>query len=292
MKQIIITQQITIRETESLGKYFNEISAKKMITAEEERELAKKAISGDLESINKLVEANLRFVVSVAKQYQSSGEILDDLISAGNIGLIEAAKRFDESRGFKFISYAVWWIRQSITQYISETNNNIRLPLNKIGALYKIKTIKSDLEQKLQRNPTSEEISINLTEKYGTSMSEDSVNHLLSLANNMSSLDAHLSSNNESGTLNDIVEGEGLEEINRNINISDLKIRIRNVVKKLTPREQEVITLFFGLKGAELSLEQIGKKLDLSAERVRQIKDKTLRRMRSPSNKRILNEMF
>lgn len=292
MKQIKITQQITILETESLSKYFSEISTKKMITVEEERELAKKAIKGDLESINKLVEANLRFVVSVAKQYQSSGEILDDLISAGNLGLIEAAKRFDESRGFKFISYAVWWIRQSITQYISETNNNIRLPLNKIGTLHKIKTIQSDLEQKLQRNPTTEELAVALTEKYGTYVSENNVNDLLSLTNNMSSLDAHLSVDNDGGTLNDIVAGEGLEEINRNLNISDLKIRIRNVVKKLTPREQEVITLFFGLKGSELSLDEIGKKLDLSTERVRQIKEKTLRRMRSVSNKRILQEMF
>jgi RNA polymerase primary sigma factor len=290
MRQLKITQQITNRETMALGKYFSEINSIKMISLDEEKELSKRSVKGDQEAINKLVEANLRFVISVAKHYQNTGEILDDLISAGNVGLIEAAKRFDESKGFKFISYAVWWIRQSIMQHLGENNKTIRLPLNKIGTINKIRTVQSSLEQVYQRPPTAEEISIGINEKYELYISASSISDLISKSYNVSSLDAPLMEEGESGTLNDVVAGEDYDDINNEIKRSDLKIKINTALKRLSPNERKVVTLFFGLDGTERSLAEIGETLDLTRERVRQIKESAVRKMKAPSHKKALIE--
>lgn len=290
MRQLRITQQITNRETMALGKYFSEINSIKMISLDEEKELSKRSAKGDQEAVNKLVEANLRFVISVAKHYQNTGEVLDDLISAGNLGLIEAAKRFDESKGFKFISYAVWWIRQSIMQHLGENNKTIRLPLNKIGTINKIRTVQSSLEQVYQRPPTAEEISIGINEKYELYISASSISDLISKSYNVSSLDAPLMEEGESGTLNDVVAGEDYDDINNEIKRSDLKIKVNTALKKLSPNERKVVTLFFGLEDTERSLAEIGETLDLTRERVRQIKESAVRKMKAPSYKKALIE--
>ena len=281
MRQLKITQQITSRETISLGKYFAEITPLKQITGPEEVELARKIAQGDQKALHKLIESNLRFVISVAKQYHTTGESLDELISAGNLGLIESAKRFDETRGFKFISYAVWWIRQSINQHLSENNKTIRIPLNKIGILSKIKNVQSDLEQIHERQPTAEEISIAISEKYESYVSEKTVREMMNSSYATSSLDAPLTSDNaESGTLNDIVAGEEYDDFNSSLRRNDLKIKIRSVLQRLSVNEKKVVTLYFGLEGEEKALSEIGKSMDLTAERVRQIKDKAIRRLK------------
>lgn len=290
MRQLKITKQITNRETRSLGKYLSDVSSIKRISADEERELAKLAAKGDQQAINKLVESNLRFVISVAKNYQSTGEILDELISAGNIGLIEAAKRFDDTRGFKFISYAVWWIRQSIMQHLGENHKSIRLPLNKIGLLNKIKNIQSDLEQIYQRQPTPQEISIAIHERYEDFIPEKTIEDLISSNYHISSLDATLTEDGESGTLNDILPGEGLDDINLEINRSDLRVKINSVMQRLSYKERTVITLFYGLDGSEKCLAEIGESLDLTRERVRQIKETALRKMRFQRERAKLKE--
>lgn len=290
MRQLKITKQITNRDTQSLTKYFNEISSIPMISADEEANLAKLAKEGDRLAIDKLVTANLRFVVSVAKQYQSTGDLLDDLISAGNLGLIEAAKRFDEKKGFKFISYAVWWIRQSIVQYVSENNKTIRIPSNKINASNKLKNVSSDLEQELERKPTTYEISQAYEDKYEDSISEDTVYEVLYCNVNASSLDAKVTSDEDAGTMLDFISGEGLEEVTSSLIKEDLKTTIIQVVGRLSKIEKYVLLSFYGIDCKEKSLNEIGEDLDLTRERVRQIKEKCLRKLRLHSSKRLLKE--
>jgi len=290
MRQLKITQQITNRDTQSLNKYFTEISSIPMISAEEEANLAKLAREGDTKAINKLVTSNLRFVVSVAKQYQSTGDLLDDLISAGNIGLMEAAKRFDETKGFKFISYAVWWVRQSIIQYVSENNKTIRLPSNRILAINKIKVINSDLEQILERKPTILEICDAYENKFSETIPESTVYEILNCSANPASLDAKFSNDDESGTMHDLLSGEGFESVDNIMNKTDLNITINRVSEKLSTIERYVLLSYFGIDTKEKSLHEIGEELDLSKERVRQIKEKAVRKLRSSSARKMLKE--
>jgi RNA polymerase primary sigma factor len=290
MRQLKITQQITNRDTQSLTKYFNEISSIPMISADDEVELAKLTKEGDILAANKLVTANLKFVVSVAKQYQTSGDLLEDLISAGNIGLIEAAKRFDETKGFKFISYAVWWIRQSIIQYISENNKTIRIPSNKINASSKLKTINSDLEQSLERKPTLFEISEEYKNKHEDSITEESVYEILYCNVHSSSLDAKVNSDEDAGTMLDFIAGDGLSNITKSLTKEDLKFTILKVASKLSSIERYVLLSFYGINCEEKSLNEIGENLNLTRERVRQIKENCLKKLRVYSSKKLLKE--
>jgi RNA polymerase primary sigma factor len=290
MRQLKITQQITNRDTQSLTKYFNEISSIPMISADDEVELAKLTKEGDILATNKLVTANLKFVVSVAKQYQTSGDLLEDLISAGNIGLIEAAKRFDETKGFKFISYAVWWIRQSIIQYISENNKTIRIPSNKINASSKLKTINSDLEQSLERKPTLFEISEEYKNKHEDSITEESVYEILYCNVHSSSLDAKVNSDEDAGTMLDFIAGDGLSNITKSLTKEDLKFTILKVASKLSSIERYVLLSFYGINCEEKSLNEIGENLNLTRERVRQIKENCLKKLRVYSSKKLLKE--
>lgn len=290
MRQLKITQQITNRDSQSLNKYFSEVNSIPMISAEEEVRLARLAKEGDLKAIEKLVTANLKFVISVAKQYQSTGELLGDLISAGNIGLIEAAKRFDETKGFKFISYAVWWVRQSILQYISDNNKTIRLPSNKILTSNRLKTISSDLEQAFERKPTLVEISEAYELKFGDKISENFIYEILHCTAHPASLDAKISSDEDAGTMHDLISGEGFEEMTSNIKHQDLKSTILQVAQRLSKVEKYVLLSFYGIGVEEKSLLQIGEELELSRERVRQIKEKCLRKLKTHSSKNLLKE--
>jgi RNA polymerase primary sigma factor len=295
LRQLKITKQITSRDSLSLIKYLNEISSMEMMTAEEEKETAILISKGDEKAIDKLVRANLRFVVSVAKQHQNSGEKLADLVSAGNVGLLEAAKRFDHTRGFKFISYAVWWIRQSILQYISENSRTIKLPSNKLNSINKINNASSYLEQMHQRTPTVEEIVEVVNQKHPKDkVTEEYVTEILLLSRNpMSYLDAPFSGSGEKevGSLNDVLAGESFSLLKKESNSSDLKIKIQGVLEKLSPKERKVIVSLYGLEGnAERSLAEIGEELELTRERVRQIKEKVIRRLRHRNTSQALKE--
>jgi RNA polymerase primary sigma factor len=290
MRQLKITQQITKRDTQSLTKYLNEISSIPMISADEEANLAKLAKQGDKRATDKLVTANLRFVISVAKQYQTTGDLLDDLISAGNLGLIEAAKRFDETKGFKFISYAVWWIRQSIVQYISENNKTIRIPSNKINASNKLKNVSSDLEQILERKPTLSEIADAYEDRFEDSITEDTVYEVLYCNVSSTSLDAKVTSDEDAGTLLDFIQGDGFTDVTSSLTKNDLKITILQVVEKLSKIERYVLLSYYGINCREKSLNELGEELDLTRERVRQIKEKCLRKLKLHSFKKLLKE--
>ena len=290
MRQLKITQQITNRDTQSLNKYFTEVNSLPMISAEEEVRLARLAREGDYNATEQLVLANLRFVVSVAKQYQSTGELLGDLISAGNLGLIEAAKRFDETKGFKFISYAVWWVRQAIIQYVSENNKTIRLPSNKIMTNNRLKTISSDLEQSFERKPTLVEVAEGYELKFGEKISENLVYEILHCTTHPASLDAKISADEDAGTMHDLISGEGFEEMTSSIKLQDLKSTILQVSQRLSKVERYVLLSFYGIGCEEKSMLQIGEELDLSRERVRQIKEKCLRKLKTHSSKNLLKE--
>ena len=290
MRQLKITQQITNRDTQSLNKYFSEVNSLPMISAEEEVRLARLAREGDYNATEQLVLANLRFVVSVAKQYQSTGELLGDLISAGNLGLIEAAKRFDETKGFKFISYAVWWVRQAIIQYVSENNKTIRLPSNKIMTNNRLKTISSDLEQSFERKPTLVEVAEGYELKFGEKISENLVYEILHCTTHPASLDAKISADEDAGTMHDLISGEGFEEMTSSIKLQDLKSTILQVSQRLSKVERYVLLSFYGIGCEEKSMLQIGEELDLSRERVRQIKEKCLRKLKTHSSKNLLKE--
>ncbi|MBP3942907.1 RNA polymerase sigma factor RpoD/SigA [Sphingobacteriaceae bacterium WQ 2009] len=281
MRQLKITQSITNRESQSLDKYLHEIGKVDLITAEEEVELAQRIREGDQVALEKLTKTNLRFVVSVAKQYQNQGLTLGDLINEGNLGLIKAAKRFDETKGFKFISYAVWWIRQSILQAIAEQSRIVRLPLNQVGSLSKISKAFSKLEQEYEREPSPEE----LAEILETTV--DKVSDTLSNSGRHVSMDAPFVQGEEN-TLLDVLENHDPDTDSSLIDES-LSEEIKRSLATLTEREREIIVLFFGLgSNHQLSLEEIGEKFSLTRERVRQIKDKALQRLRHTSRSKIL----
>ena len=282
MRQLKITKQVTNRETASLDKYLQEIGRVELITAEEEVELAQKIKAGDERALDKLTKANLRFVVSVSKQYQNQGLTLPDLINEGNLGLIKAAKRFDETRGFKFISYAVWWIRQSIHQALAEQSRIVRLPLNKIGSINKINKAYAVLEQKFERPPTPEEIS----ELVELSITE--VKQSLKNTGRHISMDAPLIEGEDS-SLYDVMGSEDSPNPDADLMLESLREEIRRALDTLTPREADVVSSYFGLNGGyAMTLEEIGEKFDLTRERVRQIKEKAVRRLKQTSRSKIL----
>lgn len=281
MRQLKITQSITNRESQSLDKYLHEIGKVDLITAEEEVILARKIREGDQAALERLTKTNLRFVVSVAKQYQNQGLTLGDLINEGNLGLIKAAKRFDETKGFKFISYAVWWIRQSILQAIAEQSRIVRLPLNQVGSLSKISKAFSKLEQEYEREPSPEE----LADMLETTV--DKISDTLSNSGRHVSMDAPFVQGEEN-TLLDVLENHEPNTDSSLMNES-LSEEIKRSLSTLTEREREIIVLFFGLStNHPLSLEEIGEKFNLTRERVRQIKDKALQRLRHTSRSKIL----
>jgi RNA polymerase primary sigma factor len=283
MRQLKITKQVTNRETASLDKYLQEIGRVDLITAEEEVELARKIKQGDGTALERLVKANLRFVVSVSKQYQNQGLSLPDLINEGNLGLIKAAQRFDETRGFKFISYAVWWIRQSILQALAEQARIVRLPLNKIGSINKINKTFAKLEQQLEREPTADEIA-----KVMDLMPEDVFETLKNSGRHVS-MDAPLSVNDEGGSMYDVMEEKDSISPDRELIHESLRREIERSLSTLTIREADVVRLYFGLNGQQpLTLEEIGERFELTRERVRQIKEKAVRRLKHTSRSKLL----
>jgi len=282
MRQLKITKQVTNRETASLDKYLQEIGKVDLITAEEEIELARRIKQGDRAALEKLTKANLRFVVSVSKQYQNQGLSLPDLINEGNLGLIKAAQRFDETRGFKFISYAVWWIRQSILQALAEQSRIVRLPLNKIGSINKINKASARLEQSFEREPNSEEIALELE------MTETEVKESMRNAGRHVSMDAPLIQD-EDNTMYDVLRSEEAVTPETGLLYESLRKEIDRAIQTLTQREADVVKLYFGLNaGHPMTLEEIGEKFDLTRERVRQIKEKAIRRLKHTSRSKIL----
>ena len=282
MRQLKITKQVTNRVTASLDKYLQEIGRVDLITAEEEVELAQRIKAGDEMALEKLTKANLRFVVSVAKQYQNQGLSLPDLINEGNLGLIKAARRFDETRGFKFISYAVWWIRQSILQALAEQSRIVRLPLNKIGSINKINKAYALLEQQLERPPTAEEVAkeLDLTEEEVKQAMKNSGRHV--------SMDAPLVEGEDSNMYN-VIGSEDSPNPDEGLMVDSLRQEIGRALATLTPREGEVVRAYFGLNGEHaMTLEEIGEAFDLTRERVRQIKEKAIRRLKHTSRSKIL----
>jgi RNA polymerase primary sigma factor len=277
-----ITKQFTNRESQSLDKYLQEIGKVELLTLEKEIDLAVKIRRGDPKALEDLTKANLRFVVSVAKQYQNQGLSLGDLINEGNVGLIKAAKRFDETRGFKFISYAVWWIRQSILQALAEQSRIVRLPLNRVGALNKIGKAYSNLEQEFEREPNALEIAQELD------MDVTEIADTLKISGRHISMDAPFTQGEENRLL-DIIESEELPNPDSGLMTESLKTEIERALSSLSERESEVIKLYFGLnKEHSLTLEEIGERFNLTRERVRQIKEKAIRRLRHASRSKIL----
>jgi RNA polymerase primary sigma factor len=282
MRQLKISKQITNRESQSLDKYLQEIGKVDLLTPDEEVILAQKIRDGDQLALDRLTKANLRFVVSVAKQYQNQGLSLGDLINEGNLGLIKAAQRFDETRGFKFISYAVWWIRQSILQALAEQSRIVRLPLNRVGSLNKISKTFSELEQKFEREPSPEE----LAEVLEVSTSE--VVDTLKISGRHVSMDAPFVQGEENSLL-DVLENDSEDKPDSGLINDSLRREVQRALSTLTQREADVVTLYFGLNGEHaLTLEEIGEKFNLTRERVRQIKEKAIRRLRHTSRSKAL----
>jgi RNA polymerase primary sigma factor len=282
MRQLKIIKQITNRETASLDMYLQDIGRVELITAEEEVVLAQKIKQGDEVALDKLVKANLRFVVSVSKQYQNQGLSLPDLINEGNMGLIKAARRFDETRGFKFISYAVWWIRQSILQALAEQSRVVRLPLNKIGAINKINKTFALLEQQLEREPIPEEISEMID------MSPADIRESMRSQGRHVSMDAPIGNLDDAGNMYDLM-ANGTSSPDNDLLMESLRKEIDRSLAGLTPREMDVLKLYFGLNGSHPhSLEEIGEKFELTRERVRQIKEKAVRRLKHSSRSKLL----
>lgn len=282
MRQLKITKQVTNRESKSLDKYLQDISKLPMITAEEEVELAQRIREGDQQALDKLTTANLRFVVSVAKQYQNQGLTLPDLINEGNAGLVKAAKRFDETRGFKFISYAVWWIRQAILQALAEQSRIVRLPLNKIGSINKINKAFSYLEQAHERPPSAQEIATELD------MTITEVKQSLKNSGRHLSMDAPLKEG-ETSSLYDVVKSGESPNPDKDLMIESLSVEINRALDTLTQKESDVIRLNFGLSNEPpMTLDEIGNTFDLTRERVRQIREKGIRRLRQESKSKIL----
>jgi RNA polymerase primary sigma factor len=282
MRQLKISKQITNRESQSLDKYLQEIGKVDLLTPDEEVTLAQRIREGDQAALERLTKANLRFVVSVAKQYQNQGLSLGDLINEGNLGLIKAAQRFDETRGFKFISYAVWWIRQSILQALAEQSRIVRLPLNRVGSLNKISKTFSELEQKFEREPSPEELAEVLE------ISANEVVDTLKISGRHVSMDAPFVHGEENSLL-DVLESDGEEKPDQGLINDSLRREVQRALSTLTQREADVVTLYFGLMGEHpLTLEEIGEKFNLTRERVRQIKEKAIRRLRHTSRSKAL----
>ncbi|HNQ68050.1 MAG TPA: RNA polymerase sigma factor RpoD/SigA [Bacteroidales bacterium] len=281
MRQLKITKSITNRESASLDKYLQEIGKEELITVDEEVELAQRIKQGDRIALEKLTRANLRFVVSVAKQYQNQGLSLPDLINEGNLGLIKAAEKFDETRGFKFISYAVWWIRQSILQALAEQSRIVRLPLNQVGSLNKINKAFSKFEQENERRPTSEELAKALD------LPEEKVIDTLRVSGRHVSVDAPFV-NGEENSLLDVLENSDLPNTDSKLISESLAKEIDRALATLTERERDIVKLFFGIACQDMTLEEIGDKFGLTRERVRQIKEKAIRRLRHSSRSKLL----
>jgi RNA polymerase primary sigma factor len=281
MRQLKITKSITNRESEALDKYLQEIGKEEMISVEEEVELAQRIRKGDRKALERLTKANLRFVVSVAKQYQNQGLSLPDLINEGNVGLIKAAEKFDETRGFKFISYAVWWIRQSILQAIAEQSRIVRLPLNQVGSVNKINKVLSKFEQENERRPSIEEIAENLD------LPEEKIDEAMSVNSRHVSVDAPFIEG-EDNSLLDVLINDDAPMADKSLVMESLKAEVNNALKSLNDRERNVIEAFYGINQPELTLEEIGSKYGLTRERVRQIKEKAIRRLRTNTKNKIL----
>ncbi len=281
MRQLKISASITSRDSASLDKYLGEIAREELITPEEEVELAQRIRKGDQEALEKLVKANLRFVVSVAKQYQNQGLSLPDLINEGNLGLIKAAEKFDETRGFKFISYAVWWIRQSILQALAEQSRIVRLPLNQVGAINKINKANSKFEQENGRAPSPEELSSILD------VPTDKVSDTLRVSGRHVSVDAPFEEG-EDNSLLDVLPDSDSPMADKGLVSESLSTEIDRALSTLSVREREIIKSFFGIGCQEMTLEEIGDRFGLTRERVRQIKEKAIRRLKSPSRSKHL----
>ncbi|MDY9917342.1 MULTISPECIES: sigma-70 family RNA polymerase sigma factor [Proteiniphilum] len=281
MRQLKITKSITNRESASLDKYLQEIGREDLITVEEEVELAQAIKRGDRQALEKLTRANLRFVVSVAKQYQNQGLSLPDLINEGNLGLIKAAEKFDETRGFKFISYAVWWIRQSILQALAEQSRIVRLPLNQVGSLNKISKAFQKFEQENERRPSAEELAQELD------LSVEKVTDSLKVSGRHISMDAPFVEG-EDNSLLDVLVNDDAPVADRTLINESLQKEIDRALSTLTERESDIIKMFFGIGCQEMTLEEIGDKFQLTRERVRQIKEKAIRRLRQDSRSKLL----
>ena len=281
MRQLKITKSITNRESASLDKYLQEIGREELVTPDEEVELAQRIRKGDQEALEKLTRANLRFVVSVAKQYQNQGLSLPDLINEGNLGLIKAAEKFDETRGFKFISYAVWWIRQSILQALAEQSRIVRLPLNQVGSLNKINKALSKFEQENERQPSNEELSEMID------VPKDKISDTLRVGSRHVSVDAPFVEG-EDNSLLDVLPNDDSPSADRGLVNESLNTEIERALSTLTDREREIIKSFFGIGCQAMTLEEIGERFGLTRERVRQIKEKAIRRLKSPSRSKLL----
>lgn len=281
MRQLKITKSITNRESASLDKYLQEIGKEELISVEEEVELAQRIKKGDKEALEKLTKANLRFVVSVAKQYQNQGLSLPDLINEGNLGLIKAAEKFDETRGFKFISYAVWWIRQSILQALAEQSRIVRLPLNQVGSLNKINKAFARFEQEHERTPSADELAVELE------LPKEKVTDTLRVAGRHISVDAPFA-DGEDNSLLDVLVNTDSPNADRGLINESLATEVERALEILTERERDIIRYFFGIGCSEMTLEEIGEKFDLTRERVRQIKEKAIRKLRQSSRSQLL----
>ena len=285
MRQLKISKSITNRESAALEKYLQEIGREEMVTVEEEAELAQRIRKGDQYALERLTRANLRFVVSVAKQYQNQGLGLPDLINEGNLGLIKAAEKFDETRGFKFISYAVWWIRQSILQALAEQSRIVRLPLNQVGNLNRINRAFSKFEQQNERCPSISELAEMME------VDKERIEEVVKVTGRHSSLDAPFSDGEENGMLDILADDTGPQTDNV-LEKESLSIEIRRTLNCLPERERQILSMFYGIGQPEMTLEEIGNKLKLSRERVRQIKEKTLKKLRHDTHNRLLKSFL
>ena len=282
MRQLKISKSITNRESASLDKYLQEIGHEELLTTDEEVELAQRIRKGDKRALERLTKANLRFVVSVAKQYQNQGLSLPDLINEGNVGLIKAAEKFDETRGFKFISYAVWWIRQSILQAIAEQSRLVRLPLDQVGSVNKIARELNRFEQEHERKPSVDEIAERVD------LPEDKIADAMKANSRHVSMDAPIADGEDSSMI-DFLAGGDSSNTDRELAIESLKAEVSRILKLLSDKEQKVVRAFFGIDGSpEMTLDEIGEKYNLTRERVRQIKEKALRRLRFNTKNKLL----
>ena len=278
MRQLKINPSITTRDSKALDRYLQEIGREELISVQDEVDLARRIREGDQKALDKLVRANLRFVVSVAKQYQNQGLSLPDLINEGNLGLIRAAQRFDETRGFKFISYAVWWVRQSILQALAEQSRIVRLPLNRVGSLNKINKERSKFEQEFERIPSAEELAERLD------IPADQVADTMKVSGRHISVDAPFADGDENSLL-DVLINDDTPTPDRVLNQESLSKEVDRALQQLDERERNIVKMFFGIGGQEMTLEEIGAKYDLTRERVRQIKEKAIRRLKSQKSR-------